>query len=370
MDKDALLLKMVTAFAENEIAPFDMEIDRNRKVPDDLYAKILDAEFLGMNTPYEYGGADLSLTTIAKALEIIAKANASVAVILEGHFKTMYQWRRYGNEQLWQKYFPSALRSIFAFSMTEATGGSNPTFIRTTAKKVDGGYILNGSKIMITNGGLADVYTVMAKNEQDELEFFVVDKDMPGFSFTEQEVFVVLTGCPIGGIAMEDVFVPDYHKLDASKYRALNIGDSAHADARVLMGAVLAGIQSHALQEVTDYAKERQAGNQKLWELQSIQRKIADIAIGYQTTRLLYQDSAAKRDIDDPEYFLIATMAKTYGSRTAVSVGDDAMQALGAYGFSAEFPIAHLIRDARALEFAEGSVEKMRTEITKYEVTR
>ncbi len=370
MDKDALFLKMVQDFADREVAPFDMDIDKKRKVPDGLYAKMLSSEFLGMNVPVEYGGAALSLATIAKALEIIATANASLAVILEGHMKTMYQLIRYGDERLAQRYFPTALNSIFAFSMTESTGGTNPTYINSTAKKVAGGYRINGSKIMITNGGLADVYVVMAKDEDETLSFYVIDEKMAGFSYTEAEEFIGLTGTPVGGIAMEDIFVPDYHRLDPNKYASLSIGDSAHADARVMMGAVLAGIQQHALNEVLDYAKERKAGSQKLWELQTIQRKIADISIGYETTRLLYQDAAVKRDLDDPEYFLLSTMAKAYGSRTAVVVGDDAMQAMGAYGFSAEFPIAHLIRDARALEFAEGSVEKMRTEITKFEVHR
>ncbi|GAK30835.1 butyryl-CoA dehydrogenase [Weissella oryzae SG25] len=370
MDKDALFLRMVQDFADQEVAPLDMDIDKNRKIPDSLYEKMVKAEFLGMNLPFEYGGANLSLVTIAKTLEIIATANASLAVILEGHMKTVYQLLRYGNERLLQHYFPAALKSIFAFSMTESTGGTNPSYINSTARKVDGGYIINGSKIMITNGGLADVYVVMAKDEDETLSFYVVDEKMAGFSYTEAEEFIGLTGTPVGGIAMENIFVPDYHRLNPINYPSLTIGDSAHADARVMMGAVLAGIQQHALNEVLDYAKERKAGAQKLWELQTIQRKIADISIGYQTTRLLYQDAALKRDLDNPEYFLLSTMAKAYGSRTAVTVGDDAMQAMGAYGFSAEFPIAHLIRDARALEFAEGSVEKMRTEITKFEAQR
>ncbi|MCI1901492.1 MAG: acyl-CoA/acyl-ACP dehydrogenase [Bifidobacteriaceae bacterium] len=367
-DDEELVLDMVREFAQSDVAPEDMSIDKNRKIPDELFNKMVELDLLAMNAPEEWGGVDLSLSTVSRALEIVARANASVAVMLQGQFKTILQLRRFGNQQLWDEYKDRVHDTIFAFPMTEASGGSNPDFIQSTARKVEGGYVLNGSKVMITNGGFAQVYIPMVKNEEGAFDFFVVDSDMEGFSFTGQENFIGLTGTPIGGISLKDVFVADYHRMDPSLYKDLSIADSAHGDARVLMGAVLAGIQQHALDEVLKFTQQRKAGEQYLWQLQSIQRKIADISIGYQNTRLLYQDAAAKRDAGDSSYFLTATMAKAYGSRQAVSGGDDAMQAIGALGYSADFPIAHLIRDARAMEFAEGSVEKMRTEITKWEV--
>ncbi|MCI1984684.1 MAG: acyl-CoA/acyl-ACP dehydrogenase [Bifidobacteriaceae bacterium] len=367
-DDEQLVLDMVEEFAQTEVAPLDMQIDAERKIPDELFRKMVELDLLAMNAPEEWGGVDLSLSTVSRALEIVARANASVAVMLQGQFKTIFQLRRFGNEQLWDEYKDKVHDTIFAFPMTESTGGSNPDFIQSRSKKVDGGYILNGSKVMITNGGFAQVYIPMVKNEEGGFDFFVVDSSMEGFSFTGQENFIGLTGTPIGGISMKDLFVPDSHRMDPSLYKELSIADSAHADARVLMGAVLAGIQKHALNEVLAFSQQRKAGNQYLWELQAIQRKIADISMGYQNTRLLYQEAAARRDAGDSSYFLFATMAKAYGSRQAVSGGDDAMQAIGAVAYSADFPIAHLIRDARAMEFAEGSVEKMRTEITKWEI--
>lgn len=304
MDKDdeLLVLDMVQEFAQTDVAPLDMRIDRERKVPDELFQKMVELDLLAMNAPEDWGGVDLSLSTVARALEIVARANASVAVMLQGQFKTIFQLRRFGNQQLWDEYKDRVHDTIFAFPMTESTGGSNPAFIQSTAKKVDGGYILNGSKVMITNGGFAKVYVPMVKNEEGGFDFFVVDSDMEGFSFTGQENFIGLTGTPVGGISMKDIFVPDCHRMNPGLYTDLSIADSAHGDARVLMGAVLAGIQQHALDEVLTFSQQRKAGDQYLWELQSIQRKIADISIGYQNTRLLYQDAAAKRDDGDPSY--------------------------------------------------------------------
>lgn len=372
MDKNKMLLQMVTNFAQNEIGDLDMSIDKNHHIPDDLYEKILAYEFLGLNVPKQYGGLELPLSISAEIIEIIAKANASVAVLLEGHIKTVYQLLRFGTPELLAEYMPQSLQSIFAFAMTEATGGSNPSYIRTKAERTaDNNWCLTGNKIMITNGGLADVYVVMAKiTNTNTLDFFVVDKNMPGFAFTEQENFIGLRGAPVGGIALDHVKVPESHHLVAEQYEQLTIGDSAHADARVLMGAVLSGIQHHALTEVVTYTKKRMAGNQHLYDVPAIQRKITDIATGFRTTQLLYQKAAQLRDKQDSSYYQIATMAKAYGSRTAVKSGDDAMQSFGAYGFSGDFPIDHLIRDARALEYAEGSVEKMRIEISNYEVNR
>jgi Acyl-CoA dehydrogenases len=140
------------------------------------------------------------------------------------------------------------------------------------------------------------------------------------------------------------------------------IGDSAHDDARVLMGAVLTGIMEHELDLVTDYATHRKAIDTPIIQMQGIQRKVADIAISKETTKLLYQKAAWMKD-HGQDYEEEAAMAKAYGSRSAVKAGDDSLQILGGYGYSLDYPIEHLIRDARAMEIAEGTVEKMRTAI-------
>lgn len=365
---EQMLLRMVQDFTTTEIAPFDLQIDHDGQLPAGLWQKIIDTGFLTLMLPAEQGGAGFGPEVTAAAIETIAAGNASVAVTLEGHFKTIDQMLKFGQPSLLQEYLPSAGQRIFAFSMTEATGGSNPLGIQTTAKRVDDGWVLNGTKAMITNGGLAEVYCVLAKTGPQELSVFVVDQDMPGFAFGKQEDFIGLRGTPVGEIVLSDVHVNADHLLGAVGEGG-KIGDSAHDDARILMGAVLTGLMRHALALAVTYANERKALDTPIGHLQSIQRKLADITLGKETTQLLYQHAAYLKATGQP-YSEEATMTKAYGSRTAVAACDDALQIYGGYGYSREYPLAHLITEARALEIAEGTVEKMRTQIAQAELTR
>lgn len=363
-----MLLRMVSEFTDKEVAPFDMQIDREGQYPAGLMDKLTATGFLGLMLPREYGGAGFDPEITAEVVRRVAVGNASVAVTLEGHYKTVDQFLKFGTEALKAKYLPTASDRIFAYSMTESTGGSNHMAIQTTARRDGDDWVISGNKIMITNGGLAEVYAVLVKTAPDELSVFVVDQDMPGFSFGKQEDFIGLRGVPVGEIVLDEVRVSNDHLLGKLGDGPM-LGDVAHDDARILMGAVLTGIMEHALAVATDYANERQAGAGTIGDLQSIQRKIADIAMGKETTKLLYQRAALLKANNRP-YSEEATMTKAYGSRTAVAACDDALQVLAGYGYSREYPLAHLIMDARAMEIAEGTVEKMRTAIAKAELNK
>lgn len=360
-----ILLRMVKSFTENEVAPFDMEIDHTRSYVNDLLNKIKETDLLSTMLPKEYGGAGFDGSTTAEMINEIARGNASLAVTLEGHFKSIDQIVKFGNQALKDEYLPQAKSRIIAFSMTEPSGGSNPLGINSHAEHVGDKWIINGDKIMITNGGLAEIYCVLVKTAPEELSFFIVDKDMEGFEFGKQENFLGLTGVPVGEIVMNNIEVDENHLL-GKVGMGKEIGDSAHNDARVLMGAVLTGIMEHELDIVTDYATHRKAIDTPIIQMQGIQRKVADIAIAKETTKLLYQKAAWLKD-NRQDYEEEAAMAKAYGSRSAVKSGDDALQILGGYGYSLDYPVEHLIRDARAMELAEGTVEKMRTEIALIE---
>lgn len=360
-----ILLRMVKSFTENEVAPFDMEIDHTRSYVNDLLNKIKETDLLSTMLPKEYGGAGFDGSTTAEMINEIARGNASLAVTLEGHFKSIDQIVKFGNQALKDEYLPQAKSRIIAFSMTEPSGGSNPLGINSHAEHVGDKWIINGDKIMITNGGLAEIYCVLVKPAPEELSFFIVDKDMEGFECGKQENFLGLTGVPVGEIVMNNIEVDENHLL-GKVGMGKEIGDSAHNDARVLMGAVLTGIMEHELDIVTDYATHRKAIDTPIIQMQGIQRKVADIAIAKETTKLLYQKAAWLKD-NRQDYEEEAAMAKAYGSRSAVKSGDDALQILGGYGYSLDYPVEHLIRDARAMELAEGTVEKMRTEIALIE---
>src|SRR5690554_5484032 len=186
---------------------------------------------------------------------------------------------------------------------------------------------------------------------------------MPGFKYGKQEAFFGMRGTTVGEIFLENVKVNDAYLLGKIG-QGVEIGDNAHYDARINMGAIAAGICQHALEIVLDYASQRKAINKPIIELFSIQNKIAEIAIAKENTQLLYEE-AAKLKVQGMVYDKVSTMAKSYGSRAAFIACDHALQVLGGYGYSTEYPIEHLLRDARALQIAEGSLEKMVIEIAK-----
>ncbi|WP_208559543.1 acyl-CoA dehydrogenase family protein [Marinilactibacillus kalidii] len=362
-ESQTMLHQMVSDFADKKVKPYDMQIDKERAYPKELWEGVIETGFLGLTIPEEHGGAGFDAIASAQTVYDMAIRNASIAFTLEGHYKTVDQVMNYATPALKEKYMPQANHRIFGFSSTEPQGGSN--IMGNTANAVKDGekWILNGNKTMITNGGLAEVYCVLLKTSPDELSCFLVDQDMPGFKHGKREEFIGMNGTPVGEIFLENVVVSEDHLL-GKLGQGVEIGDHAHYDARILMGAIAAGITEQALTIAVDYAKQREAVGTPIIQLHSIQTKITEIAIAKENIQLLYQE-AAKLKVEGQPYAKVATMAKSYGSRAAVIAADHTLQVLGGYGYSREYPAEHLIRDARALQIAEGSLEKMMIEITK-----
>lgn len=359
-----MLHQMVVSFSKKEVMPYDMIIDKNKSYPKALWDKVIDLGLLGLITPYEYGGAGLDPLSEADTIYDIATYNASLAFTLEGHYKTVNQLIKYGNDSLKDKYLSQTNKRIFAFSSTEPQGGSNVLGFSGSALKDGKDWILNGNKSMITNGPLAEVFLVLLKTANKELSCFLVDKDMKGFQYGKAENLFGMRGTPVGEIFLENVRVSNDHLLGKIG-DGIIIGDNAHYDARINMGAIAAGIANHALDIVIDYAKTRKAIDKPIIELYSIKEKITEIAITKENSRLLYKE-AARLKTENKAYAKVATMAKSYASRACFAACDHALQTLGGYGYSLEYPIEHLLRDSRALQIAEGSLEKMVIEIAKF----
>ena len=358
-----MLHQMVVDFAHKEIEPLDTIIDKQKGYPKQLWTKIVETGFLGLITPTEFGGANFDAVAEAQTIFDLASKSASVAFTLEAHFKSVNQVKKYAKASLKEKYLPQTTKRIFGFGSTEPQGGSNVMGHTANAIKEGEYWILNGNKTMITNGHLAEVFLVLLKTAPYELSCFLVDKDMPGFKYGKQEDFMGMRGTPVGEIFLENVKVTDEYLLGTIG-QGVEIGDSAHYDARINMGAIAAGICEHALGIALDYADQRKAINQPIIELYAIQNKITEIAIAKETTQLLYEEAAKLKTLGK-SYDKVATMAKSYGSRAVFTACDHALQVLGGYGYSHEYPVEHLLRDARALQLAEGSLEKMVIEIAK-----
>lgn len=361
-----LLEEMVRRFTQNEVAPFDMEIDREGRLPKGLFQKLQDLGFLNAILPLDSDGAALNMTEAANLIKQLAYGNASVGVLLEGQYKTLYQLMKYGNDDIKERYLPKANHEIFAFGNTEPSGGSNPSGHQATARQNGSNkWVINGDKIMITNGTLAKNYIVVVKTDSDEFSCFLVDTQMPGVSFGQTENFIGLRGIPFGELVLDNVTVDESHLL-GKRGQGLEIANHAHDDARILMGAVLTGIMEHIISVVKEYVQQRQAGQVLLKDLLLTHEKIAEIVTNKELTRLAYTDAARSKD-ERKTYTQLSAITKSFGSRAAVKAGDMALQLLGGYGYSYDYPIEHLIRDARAMEIAEGTVEKMFTEITQAE---
>ncbi|MST79334.1 acyl-CoA dehydrogenase [Lactobacillus equicursoris] len=356
----------VAEFAKKNIAPFDLQIDRAAKLPNGLFQKVVDFDLLKVRIPKEYGGLGFSAMTSGKIVNIIAKANASVGVMLEGHYKSCDQIAKYGTEAAKKKYFPWGMQAILGFSNTEPESGSNPSKHQSYAVKKGDKWIISGDKVMITNGTLAQVYSVNVKTGPNEYSVFIVDKGMPGFSFGYVERFIGLRGIPCGEVVMDHIEVGEENLLGQIG-QGLEIANNAHDDARYLMGAVLTGIQEHALDIAKNYVAKRYSGDSLLKDMQVTHYKLTKMATNKELTRLVYQEAARRKDAGEP-YMEDSAMAKCFGSQAAVETGDLLLQIMGGYGYSAEFAPEHLIRDARAMEIAEGTLEKMYTEIANAEM--
>lgn len=360
---DKMLQQMIIDFSDKEVKHLDMLIDKMGKYPEELWNKVIENGLLGLIIPKEYGGAGFDPQAEASFIYEIAKRNASLAFTLEGHYKSVNQIMKYGNDYIKNKYLKEGVTRIIGFASTEPQGGSNVMGLEGNAIKEGDTWILNGNKAMITNGNLAEIYCVLLKTSKEKLSCFVIDKDMKGFKYGKQEEFIGMRGTPVGEIFLENIKVDDNHLL-GNIGDGILIGDNAHYDARINMGAIAAGITKHALEIVLEYGKERKAIDKPIVELYSIQEKITEIAIAHENTKLLYEEAAKLKILNKP-YAKVATMAKSYGSRSAFISCDHALQTLGGYGYSKEYPVEHLLRDSRALQIAEGSLEKMVIEIAK-----
>ncbi len=365
-DEQLLLRKMVRKFAEQEIAPRYEQIEEHG-YQQDLTDKMADVGIVGIAVPEAYGGAGYDFVTQTMVIAELAKVNPGVAFTLEAHWKAIDQLVIYGSEEIKERWLPRANRELFTFGQTEPASGSDASTQQTTAVKTENGWLLNGNKAFLTNGvKAASMYLILAitspeKDTEHSRTVFILDNKNPGFENGRVEDFVGMRGCPVGDIYLSDALVPDVDRLGDID-NGMEIGHNAHHTARFLMGALAAGIQEEALRTSTEYAQERELFGNKMSHLDGIKFRISDIAMGLHATRLIIYQAAWLRD-QNVDHKMETTTAKLFGSDQALKAANHAMQIFGAYGYSKEYPVEHLWRDAKALQYAEGAYEKLQLDI-------
>lgn len=365
-EEQIMMRNMVRDFAEDEIVPF-IERMESGDFPREILRKMGELGLMGIIVPEEYGGSGMDYMSYIIALHEISKVSATIGVILSVHTSVGTSPILYfGTEEQKQKYVPKLASGEYlgAFCLTEANAGSDARSLRTKAVKQGDYYILNGSKMFITNGGEADIYIVFAKTGQTEVTAFIVEKDTPGLIIGKDEHKMGLSGSRTVQLTFEDMKVPVENRLGEGgqgyKIAMYNL-DSG----RIGIATQALGIADAAFEKAVEYAKERKQFGKPIAAQQGVGFKLADMATSVEAAKLLVYRAANLRTEGLP-CGKEASIAKLFASRTAVEVTTEAIQVFGGYGYTKDYPVERLFRDAKITEIYEGTSEIQRIVISKY----
>jgi len=352
------LREMVKEFVEKEITPFAEEMDRNNASTPDLFKKAADMGLLNVIVPEEYGGPGLDSVTVAMIYEELGKGCAGIATSIAANSLASYPVLLKGTEEQ-KKTLCDLLNEggLAAFALTEPGAGSDAGGVATKAVKDGENYVLNGNKIFITNGGLADTYLIFANTRKSGgirgLTAFVVPRNTPGFSIGKKEDKMGIRPSNTCELILQDVVVPEAARVgrEGEGFRiAMNTLDSA----RPFVAAVSVGLAQSALDIAVKYSKERRQFGQPIASFQMVQAMIADMAMKVETARLLVYKACWLRD-QGMEFSKEAAMSKCYAGDVAMQVTTDAVQIMGGYGYSKEYPVEKKMRDAKIMQIYEGT---------------
>ncbi|MFD2170261.1 acyl-CoA dehydrogenase [Tumebacillus lipolyticus] len=364
------LQQMVRDFAQNEIAPLAAQIDQSDEFPRELLAKMGELGLLGIPIPEEYDGVGADFLSYMLAIEEISYASASVGVILAVHTSVgTMPILNFGSEEQKQKYVPrlAAGELIGAFGLTEPGAGSDASGIRTRAVKQGDAYVLNGSKIFITNGEVADIFIVFAVTDPEKgakgVSAFIVERNTPGFSIGKKEHKMGMNGSGTVELIFDNAQVPA-SQLIGEEGEGFKVAMSNLDGGRIGIGAQALGIARAAFDAARDYVKQREQFGRPIADFQAVQFMLADMATKIEASRLLIYNAATLRQAKLP-CSKQASMAKYYATDTAMSVTTDAVQLFGGYGYSKEYPVERFMRDAKVTQIYEGTNQIQRLVVAK-----
>jgi acyl-CoA dehydrogenase len=369
-EEQDMMRKMVRDFAQTEIAPF-VEYMEKGEFPRPILNKMAELGLMGITVPEHYGGSGMDFMSYIIAIHEISKVSATVGVILSVHTSVGTNPILYfGTEEQKQKYVPKLASGEYlgAFCLTEPSAGSDAKSLRSRAVKQGDHYIINGSKVFITNGGEADVYIVFASTNPEAgsrgVSAFIVEKDTPGLIVGKDEKKMGLHGSRTVQLTFEDMKVPAENLL-GEEGQGFKIAMANLDVGRIGIAAQALGIAEAAYEHAVAYAKERHQFGKPIAAQQAIGFKLADMATSIEGAKLLVYRAADLRTKGLP-CGKEASMAKLFASRTAVEVTTEAIQVYGGYGYTEEYPVERLFRDAKVTEIYEGTSEIQRIVIGKH----
>ncbi|WP_313803049.1 acyl-CoA dehydrogenase [Cytobacillus sp.] len=368
-EEQEMMKKMVRDFAQAEIAPFVEKMEQG-EFPREILRKMGELGLMGIPIPEQYGGSEMDFTSYIIAINELSKVSATVGVILSVHTSVGTNPIVYfGTDAQKQKYVPKLASGEYlgAFCLTEPSAGSDAGSLKSKARKDGDHYIINGSKVFITNGGEADVYIVFASTNPElgskGISAFIVEKDTPGLVIGKDEHKMGLHGSRTLQLSFEDMRVPTENLL-GEEGQGFKIAMANLDVGRIGIAAQALGIAEAALEAATGYAKERVQFGKPIAAQQGIGFKLADMATSVEAAKLLIYRAADLRQ-RGVKCGKEASMAKLYASRTAVEVTTDAIQVFGGYGYTEDYPVERYFRDAKITEIYEGTSEIQRMVISK-----
>ena len=357
------LLKDIKKFCDNEVREQSKEFDKTGEWPKEMYDKAIEQGYTALEVPAEYGGVGLSRVDIAALLEEMAIADAGFATTISASGLGMKPVLIAGNEEQKKKVCEIVLNGGFAaFALTEPGAGSDASAGKTTAVKDGDSYILNGRKCFITNAEVADVYLITAMTDKEAgvkgISMFLVEKGTPGLSTGNHEDNMGIRTSNTADVVLEDCRIPAAN-LVGKEGEGFKIAMKTLDQARTWMGCVATGIAQRALDEAIAYTKERKQFGKPIIKNQAMQFKFADMQIKIETARQMVAHSLTKMDMG-LNYSMESAIAKCYASDIAMQVASDGIQAFGGYGYSREYPVEKLLRDAKIFQIFEGTNEILR----------
>ena len=369
-EDQAAVLEAVKEFCDEDLAPKACETDEAACWPAENVAKLAQLDLMGISVPEEHGGLGMDFLTWAAVGEELSRSCTTTGAVFGAHMLAVFPIMSFGTDEQKQKFLaPLATgEHIGAFGLTEPGAGSDAAAVRTKAERDGDGYLLNGSKIFITNGGEAQTYVIIASRDPGKgvrgLTAFIVEKGTPGFEFGKDEKKMAFQSLPNRELIFTDCRIPKENLLGREgagflvAMRTLSVG-------RIGMAIGAVGLARAALEAAVPYSRQREQFGKPISSFQGIQFMLADMATEVDAARLLTWRAAWLKDQGRP-FEKEAAMAKLYASEVAMRVTTKAVQIFGGYGYTRDFPVERYMREAKLFEIVEGTSEIQRMVIANH----
>ena len=368
-EEEQEIIDMLHDFAVKEVAPLAAEIDEQERFPEETWHKLADMGMMGIAYPEEYGGAGLSYLAYIACCEELAKHCATTSVMVSAH-SSLCCWpiEHFGTEEQKQKYLPGLCsgEQLGAFGLTEPGAGTDAAMQKTTAEDKGDHWLINGSKIFITNAGYASVFVIFAMTDKSlgtkGISAFIVEKGTPGFSVGAHEKKMGIRGSSTCELIFDNCKIPKENLLGEIG-KGFKIAMMTLDGGRIGIGAQALGIAQGCIDQTVKYTQERIQFGKRISQFQNTQFQLADMQTKVDAARLLiYRAAQAKQD-GEP-YSHLAAMGKLFASETASDVTRRCVQLVGGYGYTREYPFERMMRDAKITEIYEGTSEVQRMVIS------